>query len=591
MHAPPGTIARPRERLLVCAAGVALSILMTWPLASGLSHLGRTAPTDADGQFSIWNVSWVARTLVADPAHLFDANIFAPHKTTLAYSEANLLPGALGIPAWWLTRNPWLTLNVVLLAAFASAFAGAYLLLLYLSGSRPAAAAMAVVYAFCPYVMSHLSHIQLLFTGGIPLALYLLHRLVDECVAGEVRLKARFRLKAEAAEGGGGASASPQDSDSVAAAVRRNRAILLGLALGAQALCCAYYGVFAGLMVGYATLVLAGTRRLWRSRAYWIAIATAAATALAITLPLFVPFLRVQRETGFARTVEDTARWAARPLDYIVSSAHAHAWLLAYARTIGQYLEVLFPGLLALGFGAAGIAIALRRRAIHGETALLYGTLGVLALWSSFGPQAGLYRVLYHLPTFSFLRAPSRLGLVVVLVLAVFASIALRALLDLVSTRLRPLAAVAVVAAAIADVAVFPLRWVEAPAIPSGYAALAHHPRAPLAEFPFYGDRIAFPLHAQYMLFSTSHWLPLVNGYSDVIPLDFREAAPVLASFPSPDAFAVLAHHRVRYIAVHWDMYVNRQDEIRQRLEPYLANLNPLASDERMTIYEVIRYP
>src|SRR3954451_25460593 len=226
MQAPPGTIARPREILFVSVAGLALALLMTWPLATGLTHLGRTAPTDADGQFSIWNISWVARTLVADPAHLFDANIFAPHKTTLAYSEANLLPGAIGVPAYWLTRNPWTTLNSVLLVAFASSFVCAYLLFLYLGGSRAAAAMGGVVYAFCPYVMSHLSHIQLLFTGGIPLALLLLHRLADR----------------------------------VRTAGGPRRGVALGVALAAQALSCGYYGVFAGLIIGYATLVLAATR-------------------------------------------------------------------------------------------------------------------------------------------------------------------------------------------------------------------------------------------------------------------------------------------------------------------------------------------
>jgi hypothetical protein len=83
----------------------------------------------------------------------------------------------------------------------------------------------------------------------------------------------------------------------------------------------------------------------------------------------------------------------------------------------------------------------------------------------------------------------------------------------------------------------------------------------------------------------------MVNGYSDVIPLDFREAAPVLDSFPSREAFAVLARRRVRYIVVHWDMYVDRRDEIRQRLEAYRRNLNPIAGDDRMTIYEVMVYP
>ena len=93
------------------------------------------------------------------------------------------------------------------------------------------------------------------------------------------------------------------------------------------------------------------------------------------------------------------------------------------------------------------------------------------------------------------------------------------------------------------------------------------------------------------MLFSTQHWMPLVNGYSDVIPADFRADAPVLASFPSREAFLALARHRVRYIAVHWDMYVEKAEGVRQRLPAYAQYLRPLASDDRMTLYEVVRYP
>jgi hypothetical protein len=554
MEDPPGTIARPRELLLVVLAGAALSILMTWPLATGLGHLGRTLGTDADGQYSIWNIAWVARTIVADPLRLFDANIFYPHKTTLAFSEANILPGLIGVPAYWLTKNPWLTLNVVLLFAFTSAYVCTYLLLRYLTGDRRAAAAGAIVYAFCPYTMSHLSHIQLLFTGGIPLSLLLLHRVAD------------------------------------GPSVRRG--VLLGWALAAQALSCAYYGIFAGLIVGYATLVLAATRRLWRSAAYWTAIAAGAATSLALVLPFFIPFLRVQEESGFARSVKDTAQWAAGSRDYFMSATHAHAWLQAYMRSFGPWSgEVLFPGFFALGLGAAGVIIALRRGTRERETALVYGSLAVLAFWSSFGPGAGLYRILYQLPAFSFLRAPSRLGLVVVLCLVVFAAIALRRLYSALSTRIRNLAAAIACAAAIADLIIVPLKWWEAPDLPSPYAQLAISPRAPVAEFPFYGERIAFPLHAQYMLFSTRHWMPLVNGYSDVIPADFRDAAAVLDSFPSNDAFNVLARRRVRYIAIHWDMFAGRHDEIRRRLLPYAGNLKLLAEDPRMTLYEVVRYP
>jgi hypothetical protein len=578
MEHSPGTMARPRELLLVSAAGLILALVMTWPLVTGLGHLGRTLGTDADGQFSIWNIAWVARTLLIDPLHLFDANIFFPHKTTLAYSEANLLPGVAGVPVYWLSRNPWLTLNVVLLLAFASAFVGAYLLLQYLSGDRRAALPAAIMYAFCPYTMSHLSHIQLLMTGGIPLSLLLLHRIADAAVDRDTHPTTSTT---------GRIGSSPRSQF-----FRRGAA--LGVAMAAQALSCAYYGIFTGLAVGFVSLMLAWRRRLWRCVEYWTAIGAGVGISIALVLPFFVPYVRVQEESGFRRTIEDAIMNSAQPSAYLASAARAHAWLLDIARSIGRFHEVLFPGMLAIALGLAGLLLAMRRAAPASrerETALVYTILTLTAFWASFGPAAGLYRVLFYLPAFSFLRAPSRFGLVVVLGLAVLASLALRRLFEAIRPARRTLAAGLMCAAVVADVTVIPIRWYAAPDLPSPYALLAERPRGPVAEFPFYGERMAFPLHAQYMLFSTSHWMPLVNGYSDVIPLDFRQAAAVLDGFPSDAAFMTLAKRRVRYITVHWDMFGPRQDEIRRRLEPYAANLRLLGADSRMTLFEVVRYP
>jgi hypothetical protein len=556
MDDEPGTIARPRELLIVSVMAVALAVLMTWPLAAGLGSLGRTQSDDSDGQWSIWNVAWVARTIVADPLDLYDANIFHPHRTTLAYSEANIVEGLIGAPAYWLSGgNPWLTLNIVMLAAFASGYTGAYLLLRHLSGDRRAAAAGAVLYAFCPYVMSHLPHIQLLFTGGIPLSMLLAHRVAD------------------------------------APSLRRGTA--LGVALAAQALSCAYYGIFAGLMAGYATLVFASTRRLWRSLRYWRAIAAGAIASIAIVVPFFLPYLRVQEESGFRRTMEEATRYSADAHFYLASAARAHAWLLEIARGVGPVHEVMFPGVLAVALAAAGVAVASRGHGASArgrETLLLYGTLAALAAWASFGPDAGLYRVLSYLPAFSFLRAPARFGLVVVLGLVAIASLALARLFSALPPDRRPMAGGVALALAVADITVIPIGWARAPDVPSPYTRLADGPRGALAEFPFYGERVAFPLHTQYMLFSTFHWMPMVNGYSDVIPPDFREAAVVLGSFPSSDAFAALARRRVRYIGVHWDMYGPRAEEIRSRLEPFAGKLKALAADGRMTLYEVVAY-
>jgi hypothetical protein len=553
MRTPADTIASTREFLVASAIGAVLAVVMTWPLVTGMGHLGRTRDTDADGQFSIWNVAWVARTLVVDPVHLFDANIYYPHRRTLAYSEANLVAGTIAVPTYWLTKNPWATLNVVMLFAFASAYVCAFLLLRYVSGDARAAGIAAVMFAFCPFVFGHLPHIQLLMTGGIPLALLLFHRTADDPSTG--------------------------------------RGVLLGVALAVQALACAYYGIFAGLSIGYAALVVAARRRLWRSAVYWRAIATAAITAMVIVAPVFMVFLLVRAETGFGRTLEEATRWAANPQSYLASAAHAHGWLFDYAT---GWTEVLFPGITAVVFGSIGLIIAARASQADDrirETGLLYGSLAVLAFWASLGPSAGLYRMLYYLPAFSFLHAPSRIGLVVVFCLAALASLAIARGLRAVPARRQRLVVAVLGVAVLADTFVAPLPWAEAPVFPRPYALLEKLPRGPVAEFPFYGERIAFYLHAQYMLFSTSHWMPLVNGYSDVIPDDFRTSAAILDSFPSREAFNVLARHRVRYIGVHWDMFVDRAGEIRERLKPFAANLRVLASDDRMTLYEIVSFP
>ena len=136
-----------------------------------------------------------------------------------------------------------------------------------------------------------------------------------------------------------------------------------------------------------------------------------------------------------------------------------------------------------------------------------------------------------------------------------------------------------------------PFPWERTPVVPAPYALLAQLPKAPVAEFPFYGERVAFHLHTQYMLFSTFHWQPLVNGYSDHIPADFRQAAAVLDSFPSTDTFAVLRRYRVRYVTIHWDMFGPRAAEIRQRLEPFAPYLRKLGEDDLMTLYEVMGFP
>ena len=230
MERRPDTIAaRARGAAIACGLALALAVLMTWPLASGLGRLGRTS--NMDGLFGVWNVGWVSRTIVSDPGSLFDANIFYPHRRHLAYSEANIVAGVIGIPAWLITHNAYAAHNSALLFAFASTFLGTWMLARYVGRTHGYRRLLpGILFAFCPYFYSHSAHVQLLMAGGIPLSMLALHKLVD--------------------------APSPK------------RGVVLGVALATQALACAYYGIFAGLMVGYAVLFYALRRRLWRDRSF-----------------------------------------------------------------------------------------------------------------------------------------------------------------------------------------------------------------------------------------------------------------------------------------------------------------------------------
>ena len=155
-----------KELGLVVLAAALLTAVLTYPVAFQIGRVGRV--DKGDGQLSIWNVAWVARTLVVDPLHVFDANIFYPHRGTLAYSENNLGAGALAVPAYWLTRNPYAAHNFVMLLAFVLSATGMYYLVRYLTDDRRAAVVPAIAFAFCPYVFAHTAHIQLLMTAGLP---------------------------------------------------------------------------------------------------------------------------------------------------------------------------------------------------------------------------------------------------------------------------------------------------------------------------------------------------------------------------------------------------------------------------------------
>jgi hypothetical protein len=343
--------------------------------------------------------------------------------------------------------------------------------------------------------------------------------------------------------------------------------------------------VFVILMVGYAVLIVAMTRELWRDRRFWMAIGAGALVALGLVIPVFLPYLSLQRVEGFHRSLGEAERYSANWSAYLASSSYAHAWMLAF---LPQWREVVFPGFVALAFGAGGAWTARRER--DGEIILLYGGLAILAFWASFGPAAELYSMLYAaIPMFAWLRAPARFGLIVGFALSVLAGFGVTALLGRI--RFQTAAALAIGLIAAAELVV-PLGIPEVPPVEPVYRTLRTLPAGPVIEMPFWYLPEMFPRHTYYMLQSTSHWMPLVNGYSDYTPPDFTEHVLTLAPFPSRDAFKVLEPNKVRYAVFHMYWYnAENQRDVFARLKEFEAYLRPLYVDEGTRLYEIVGFP
>lgn len=535
-----------RGRATAAIVAIVLIVCLTWPTVPGLTSFGRM--DSSDGRYSIWNIGWIDHALLTDPRHLLDANIFAPHDGTLAYSELNLVAGALGLPWYAATRNAIAATNGAIVLGLLLAFLAMWALVRRLTGSPEAGLVAATAFTFCPYVQAHTAHIQLLMVFGIPLVFLAFHAFRDTPTLG--------------------------------------RAAALGAALAIAALACAYYGIFVGLALGFAGLWFASARR-----GYWIGLGVAAVVTTLVVLPVFVPYMAARRRVGAptASSLDQIQTYSATAASYLSSPSYVHEHLPQILRAAD---ESVFPGFLTLALALLGVvSIATRRGVSDGRVILGYLALAGVAAWASFGPGAGLYGWLMKIvPAIGMLRAPVRLGVVVTFAFAVLAGFGVRQL-----AARRSWLALVLVPLMAAEFATLPWPIVQAaPTIPEAYRILAEKPRGAVVEFPFMYRRTDFHNHSQYMLNSTYHWQPLVNGYSDVVPPGFEDMAAPINGFPDPASFAMMKTLGVKYVVFHmtprtYDA-VSRQ-KVLDRFPPYAQNLRRLTTDRDVWLYEIVAFP
>jgi hypothetical protein len=599
-----------RDAVAATLLYAAVTIVWTWPLARGLA---RDVPADfGDPLLNCWILAW-------DVTHLgrgwWNANIFYPHPLALAYSE-HLLPQALQIaPLYAITKNPILSYNVVFLSTFVLSGLGMFLLAREClatawhretvpgcsqAPSRAAAVVAGLAYAFAPYRVGSLPHLQVLSSAWMPFALF------------------GFRRYFETG--------------------RRRALVGAAAAWTLQNLSCGYYLLFfTPIVVLYLAWEIV-TRRQTIDRRAVVAVSLACLAVALATLPFALPYAEL-RGLGFGpRPVADVERFSADVYAYLTADPKLHVWgsiargferpegalfpglvvtllaVTAVARTfqagVGSperaarqlsivalptallvavmlgwtvrlpFLKVTSVSRLLMVVSAVAVVVLAKSRDARARFAAwlpspvaIFTMITIFALVMSFGPdihsrgrqiaEGNLYALFYHhVPGFDGLRVPARFGMIVALGLATLAAFAIH------RTR------TAVIAGALILVESFAM---PIPINQNDVTYTQRHLR-PLpdrvsaddsadlyrfvAQLPSSTVLVELPLgepafDVRYMLYATRHWKPLVNGYSGGAPEDYGTLGQFLedaAARPDRAWDALIATHAT-HVIVHEGFY------------------------------------
>jgi hypothetical protein len=493
-----------RWRAFACC--LALAIVHTWPLARHPAAYSRN--DNADTELNEWIMAWVAHQLPRDPLHLFEGNIFYPAHDALAFSEPLIVPALIGAPLAWSGASPVLVYNLVLILGFALTAFACYLAVERWSGSAAAGLLAGSVFAFNSHTLHRLPHIQGIHLYGLPIALLAADRVVRD---GSWRA-----------------------------------AVLLAAALAVMAYTSGYLIVFASVML--AVVVLTRVRDwLPRPGSTAAALGLAAALAAVAILPVYLPYQRVAREQHMVRSLETVADYSAVPASYVASDSRLHArWAGGLAR---EPVDSFFPGFIAVGFAALGLIAATRARgadaAVERRRAWMLAGIAVAGVVLSLGTLTPIYGVVFRLfPPMQGLRAASRFGNLFLLAIAILSGLGLARLR-------RPWLAAAFVVAANLEALHAPMVYRPFHGIPEVYSMLATEPGpVVLAEQPFF-PRWAVFQNGGYVLASTAHWRPLMNGYSGYTPESYQRYADAFWYFPQEWAIDAMKRAGVTHVMVH----------------------------------------
>lgn len=520
-----------REWVIVTLLYAALTFVMALPFsASPASQVVADLP---DTHLYIWTLAWDTHAFLHQPLNIFDANIYYPYANTLAYSE-NLIGSAFfAAPVIWLTGNMVLAMNLVALLTCVLCGVGAYLLGRRLHMSRGAAFVCGIVFAFAPPRFFRLGQLHMTAVEWIPFSLAYLHSYFESNRRRDLLIAVAFFSLQTLSSGHGAAYLFV--------------AILL---------------LLAWQFAGGAPLAIG--RRLSD-------FGVAGAYLIAPAVWIVLPYRMAQAEAGLKRGYLSDAQPGIE--SFIASPSRVHQFL--QSRWWGPFetepSAFLFPGILVVVLAAVAVVAWPAHKRWRDNAVAFYLLLGVVSTLMFIDRPFELWRYVYWLPGFNFIRVPSRFIIMTMLALAVLAGIGVDRLIRHAPSR-RGLAIAALASALLlVEYNSYPFTGVpyrvEIPAIDRWLATQPEPFVVAEVPQPRRGDLGNYIRHqTTSMLHATAHWQKTIHGYSGIQRPLHDQLYDELTEFPGGRSLAALREVGVTHIVVHTELYGDRWAAVERQI-------------------------
>ena len=509
----------------VTAAYTLLSLLYLRPIW----RVGGDAltPSLEDPLFNLYVLKWSAHQIRMGLPDLWNANLFYPTQGAFVLSDHLVGPAAQLVLFLKVIPNAIAGYNFLLFTSFVGSALAVCWVFRRAGLSWTAAVLAGWMFAFSPFRVSQLAHIQILIAQWIPLTLWFWDRLLAERTLKNAGL------------------------------------FLLFYILHVTGGCYLAYMIHFPMLALLAVRLAAQGREILSARSLKLLVPVGL-LAVSVTLAVFLPYMKLSKFMGAARSDEEIRQFGAQPASYLSPTRESlyynqAKWFLrstlgSASKSFFRSENALFAGFLpSLLFLVGAVAVWRRRKDRTGPPDLWGRGLalsGLICFALTFPIIYGpLMRVI---PGLSGMRVPSRFYAFVSLALVYFAAKGVDFLRErLANPQARTALAAALAIVLAVELAPQPLKWESLPReedFPEVYRWIAREPSVKaVIELPIYRNA----RETRYMYFSTLHWKPIANGFSGYDPPSHRRLSSQIRFLPDAVGLDLLRELWISHMVVH----------------------------------------